>query len=84
MDPTTLVTFLFRAPVEARTVELFGSWDNFDQPYRMHNDRRRGIWSGIFRFENITFDGDGLRVTKPRSGGTSVRKISTPGLDVPC
>lgn len=69
MDPTTLVTFLFRAPAEARTVELLGSWDRFSQPYRMHNDRRRGIWSGIFKFENISFDGDDLRWTKPRTGG---------------
>lgn len=69
MDPTTLVTFLFRAPADTRTVELLGSWDQFSQPYRMHNDRRRGIWSGIFKFENISFDGDDLRWTKPRSGG---------------
>lgn len=69
MDPTTLVTFLFRAPAEARTVELLGSWDGFDQPYRMHNDRRRGVWSGIFKFENISFDGDGIVRSTPRSGG---------------
>lgn len=72
MDSTTLVTFLFQAPPEARTVELLGSWDRFEQPYRMHNDRRRGVWSGIFRFENISFDGDDfIKRTKPRSGGES-------------
>lgn len=71
MDPTTLVTFLFRAPPEVRTVELIGSWDNFNQPYRMHHDRRRGhgFWSGCFKFDHIIFDGDELQWTKPRSGG---------------
>lgn len=71
MDPTTLVTFLFRAPPEVRTVELIGSWDNFNQPYRMHHDRRRGngFWSGCFKFDNIIFDGDAFQWTKPRSGG---------------
>ena len=71
MDPTTLVTFLFRAPPEAHTVELFGSWDNFQQPYHMHHDRRRGrgFWSGCFTFTNIVFDGDKLDWSKPRSGG---------------
>ncbi|KAK4631581.1 hypothetical protein CLAFUW4_03410 [Fulvia fulva] len=71
MDPEALVTFLFRAPPEVRTVELMGSWDNFNQPYRMHHDRRRGngFWSGCFKFENIIFDGEEFQWTKPRSGG---------------
>lgn len=71
MDPTTLVTFLFKAPPEARTVELLGSWDNFRQPYRMHNDLKRGagFWSGCFKFHNIIFDGDKSSWTKPRTGG---------------
>lgn len=71
MDPTTLVTFLFRAPPEAHTVELFGSWDNFQQPYRMHHDRRRGrgFWSGCFTFHDIVFDGEKLDWSRPRSGG---------------
>ena len=72
MDPTTLVTFLFNAPPEARIVELLGSWDNFAQPYQMHHDRRRGkgFWSGCFRFNNIIFDGDtSFWSSKPRSGG---------------
>ncbi|KAF2168260.1 hypothetical protein M409DRAFT_53547 [Zasmidium cellare ATCC 36951] len=71
MDPTTLVTFLFRAPPEVRTVELIGSWDNFNQPYRMHHDRRRGhgFWSGCFKFDNIIFDGEHMQWTKPRNGG---------------
>ena len=71
MDPTTLVTFLFKAPPEVRTVELLGSWDNFRQPYLMHHDRRRGTgsWSGCFKFSNIIFDGDQPYWTKPRTGG---------------
>ncbi|KAK4545191.1 hypothetical protein LTR36_003370 [Oleoguttula mirabilis] len=71
MDPTTLVTFIFRAPPEVRTIELLGSWDNFTQPYQMHHDRRRGkgSWSGCFKFANIIFDGDTTCWTKPRSGG---------------
>lgn len=71
MDPTTLVTFLFNAPVEIRTVELLGSWDNFTRPYQMHQDRRRGkgLWSGCFKFTDIVFDGDTTYWTKPRSGG---------------
>ncbi|SMQ47533.1 unnamed protein product [Zymoseptoria tritici ST99CH_3D7] len=72
MDPTTLVTFLFGAPLDVHTVELLGSWDNFDRPYQMHHDRRRGtgFWSGCFKFQDIIFDGDGFRPMKqPRSGG---------------
>ena len=71
MDPTALVTFLFRAPIYARTVELLGSWDNFSQPYRMHHDRKRGktFWSGCFRFQNIIFDGDKDNWSRARNGG---------------
>ncbi|KAF2767367.1 hypothetical protein EJ03DRAFT_329266 [Teratosphaeria nubilosa] len=75
MDPTTLITFLFRAPPGIRAVELLGSWDNFRQPYVMHHDRRRGhgAWSGCFKFENIMFDGningDLVVNTRPRRGG---------------
>lgn len=72
MDPTTLVTFLYSAAPNVRTVELLGSWDNFAQPYQMHHDRRRGkgFWSGCFKFENIVFDGDHSYFhTKPRAGG---------------
>ncbi|RMX72560.1 hypothetical protein D0869_14491 [Hortaea werneckii] len=71
MDPTTLVTFLFQASPRVRIVELLGSWDNFQQPYQMHHDRRRGrgFWSGCFKFENIIFDGNAAHWSKPRSGG---------------
>ncbi|KXT16263.1 hypothetical protein AC579_479 [Pseudocercospora musae] len=71
MDPTTLITFLFRAPAHVRSVELLGSWDNFAAPYRLHHDRLRGsgFWSGCFKFDNIIFDGDQVNRAKPRSGG---------------
>lgn len=71
MDPTTLVTFLFQAPPHMRTVELFGSWDNFTHAYRMHQDRRRGpgFWAGTFKFEDIIFDGETLQRQHPRTGG---------------
>ena len=71
MDPTTLVTFLFKAPPEVRTVELLGSWDNFTRPYYMHHDKRRGhgFWAGCFHFRDIIFDGDRADWTRPRSGG---------------
>ncbi|KXT06722.1 hypothetical protein AC578_8602 [Pseudocercospora eumusae] len=71
MDPTTLITFLFRAPANVRTVELLGSWDAFAIPYRMNHDRLRGFgfWSGCFKFDNIIFDGDQVNWAKPRNGG---------------
>lgn len=70
-EPTTLVTFFFKAPREVRVVELLGSWDGFTKAYRMRHDRRRGTgyWSGCFKFENIIFDGDRPHWTRPRSGG---------------
>ncbi|EMF14884.1 uncharacterized protein SEPMUDRAFT_146915 [Sphaerulina musiva SO2202] len=71
MDPTTLVTFLFRAPPAVHTVELLGSWDNFRRPYRMHHDRLRGatFYTGCFKFENIIFDGGERGGGLPRTGG---------------
>lgn len=71
MDPETLVSFAFRAPPHVRTVELLGSWDNFQRPYTMYHDKRRGqgFYTGCFQFENIIFDGSEVVWTKPRSGG---------------
>lgn len=71
MDPETLVSFAFRAPRYVRTVELLGSWDNFQRPYAMYHDRRRGqgFFTGCFQFEGIVFDGSEVKWTKPRSGG---------------
>ncbi|KAF2194778.1 hypothetical protein K469DRAFT_686739 [Zopfia rhizophila CBS 207.26] len=77
MASTTLVTFFFDGPAAARTVELLGSWDNFDKPYQMKRDRRRGsaIWSGCYTFEDIICDGDldnlgGRRNGALKMGGT--------------
>jgi hypothetical protein len=71
MDPETLVSFAFRAPHHVRTVELLGSWDNFQRPYAMYHDKRRGhgFYTGCFQFDNIIFDGSEIVWTKPRSGG---------------
>jgi hypothetical protein len=71
MDPETLVSFAFRAPREVRTVELLGSWDNFQRPYAMYHDRRRGTgyYTGCFQFQDIVFDGSEVHWTKPRTGG---------------
>ncbi|KAM3422499.1 hypothetical protein BST61_g1 [Cercospora zeina] len=71
MDATTLVTFMFRAPVDVQIVELLGSWDNFDVPYRMHHDRLRGagFYTGCFTFANIIFDGNVVLRDRPRTGG---------------
>jgi hypothetical protein len=71
MDPETLVSFAFRAPHHVRTVELLGSWDNFQRPYAMYHDKRRGhgFYTGCFQFDNIIFDGSEVVWTKPRSGG---------------
>ena len=50
MDPTALVTFLFRAPPHVRLVDLLGSWDNFSHAHSLTRDRRRGpgCWTGCF------------------------------------
>lgn len=71
MDPETLVTFLFNAPPDVRTVELLGSWDNFTHTYSMYHDRRRGpgFFTGCFKFRDIIFDGSEVNWSRPRSGG---------------
>ncbi|KAF2815810.1 uncharacterized protein BDZ99DRAFT_122826 [Mytilinidion resinicola] len=60
MPSTTLVTFLFESAPAARTIELLGSWDNFNKPYAMKLDLRKGknFWSGCYSFEDIICDGD--------------------------
>ncbi|CAD0108101.1 unnamed protein product [Aureobasidium uvarum] len=70
MDSTTLVTFLYKSRPDVRTVELFGSWDNFSRPYRMQSDghRGRGVWTGCHSFENIICDGDRINQLRPRNG----------------
>jgi hypothetical protein len=59
-----------RSRPDVRTVELFGSWDNFSRPYRMQSDghRGRGVWTGCHSFENIICDGDRINQLRPRNG----------------
>ncbi|EHY60400.1 hypothetical protein HRR83_000161 [Exophiala dermatitidis] len=71
MAPTTLVTFLVRTPASTRSVDLYGSWDNFSAPYPMQRDARTGPehWSGCHSFANIICDGDLQSPAVPREGG---------------
>ncbi|KAJ9616325.1 hypothetical protein H2200_000043 [Cladophialophora chaetospira] len=71
MAPTTLVTFLVRTPPSTRSVQLYGSWDNFSAPYPMQKDARTGPehWSGCHSFSNIICDGDVTGNSTPRQGG---------------
>ncbi|KIW70106.1 hypothetical protein PV04_02412 [Phialophora macrospora] len=71
MAPTTLVTFLVRTPPSTRSVQLYGSWDNFSTPYPMQRDSRTGPehWSGCHSFSNIICDGDIAGNNTPREGG---------------
>lgn len=70
MDSLALFTFVFTCQPAVQHVELFGSWDNFQEPYPMKQDRRRGsgVWTGCFRFGNIVCDGDKLCWDQPRDG----------------
>ncbi|KIW04902.1 uncharacterized protein PV09_04073 [Verruconis gallopava] len=70
MESTTLITFMLQHPT-ARKVELFGSWDNFSEPYSMELDRQRGrdFWTGCHSFRNIICDGDEDGIHEKRSGG---------------
>ncbi|KAK4989853.1 hypothetical protein LTR50_002900 [Elasticomyces elasticus] len=71
MDPTTLMTFLYKSPPGVRSVELLGSWDGFSKPYRMELDPRKGssYWTGCHKFKNIICDGELTGLTQPRTGG---------------
>ena len=71
MAPTTLVTFRVRAPTSTRSLDLYGSWDNFAKPYPMSKDLQVGssYWSGCFNFSNIICDGNPSHNMKSRSGG---------------
>lgn len=71
MTTTTLITFRVRAPRSTRTLELYGSWDNFSTPYPMSRDLQIGseYWSGCFNFSNIICDGRPGDVMRSRDGG---------------
>lgn len=72
MSPsTTLITFRIRAPRPTRTLNLYGSWDNFTIPYPMNKDLQTGseYWHGCFNFSNIICDGRPGEAMRSRSGG---------------
>ena len=52
------------------SVELFGSWDNFEKSYQLSRDKRagKGQWRGCHCFENIVCDGDPSDVSLKRDG----------------
>ena len=54
----------------ASSVQILGSWDNFNIPYKLEKDRQRGqgYWSGCHTFENIICNGDPDQRLKRRSG----------------
>ncbi|KAF1998402.1 hypothetical protein P154DRAFT_621760 [Amniculicola lignicola CBS 123094] len=70
MGSTTLFTFLFDCPGAVRSIELFGSWDNFSKSHHLKRDRRRGssTWSGCYTFEDIICDGDLENLGEKRHG----------------
>ena len=74
-----------QATPDVFSVELFGSWDNFDRSYHLTRDKRAGAgqWRGCHTFENITCDGDLSNSTLQREGalmmgGTYWYYVSTP------
>lgn len=71
MSTTTLITFRVRAPPVTRTLQLYGSWDNFTTSYSMSRDLQAGsdYWSGCFNFSNIICDGNPGDIMRSRSGG---------------
>ncbi|KAK8048288.1 hypothetical protein PG994_010018 [Apiospora phragmitis] len=71
-DPsTTLFTFLLRTHQSIQGVQLFGSLDNFSNPYKMERDARRsrGQWRGCHTFRDIVCDGDQSFISPKRTGG---------------
>ncbi|KAI4111750.1 MAG: hypothetical protein LQ345_006672 [Seirophora villosa] len=70
MATTTLTTFLLHLPSSVRTVDLLGSWDNFQQAYPLQRDRQAGPghWRGCHTFKNIICDGHHLDPSVSRNG----------------
>ncbi|KAK8190150.1 uncharacterized protein BKA78DRAFT_296401 [Phyllosticta capitalensis] len=67
---TTLLTFRVDVPLDAFSVELRGSWDNFNHSYQLQRDQRRSSinWVGIFTFKDIICDGDLESPSEKREG----------------
>ncbi|KAL9101446.1 MAG: hypothetical protein Q9163_003296 [Psora crenata] len=58
------------APTDVFSVEIYGSWDNFQRSYQLTRDKRSGAgqWRGCHRFENIICDGDLSDTSLKREG----------------
>ncbi|KAN0079571.1 hypothetical protein V8E54_004785 [Elaphomyces granulatus] len=71
MASTTLMTFLLYTPSTVRSVELLGSWDNFNRAYPMKQDKRIGAghWRGCHTFTDIVCDGTTDGWSPGRNGG---------------
>ncbi|KAK7517738.1 hypothetical protein IWZ03DRAFT_179609 [Phyllosticta citriasiana] len=71
---TTLLTFRVDVPLDAFSVELRGSWDNFNHSYHLQQDLRRSStnWVGIFTFKDIICDGDSDGPAEKREGCLSM------------
>ncbi|KAI4129592.1 MAG: hypothetical protein LQ338_002166 [Usnochroma carphineum] len=71
MEATTLMTFRPRLPPSIRTVDLLGSWDNFQEAYPLQKDRQAGPgqWRGCHSFKNIVCDGRYVDTLGSRNGG---------------
>lgn len=65
-----VLTSIREAPPAVFSVELLGSWDNFNKPYNLTQDRRAGTghWKGCHVFDGITCDGDTSKIPKVRKG----------------
>lgn len=57
-------------PPHIRTVDVLGSWDNFQESYPLRRDRQAGPghWRGCHSFKKITCDGHDLDVSGGREG----------------
>ncbi|KAL8967621.1 MAG: hypothetical protein Q9197_005335 [Variospora fuerteventurae] len=58
-------------PTSIRTVDLLGSWDNFQEAYPLQKDKQAGPghWRGCHTFKNIVCDGHHLNPSASRNGG---------------
>lgn len=52
-----------------RSVEMKGSWDNFQKVYQLKRDGQTGHWRGCHAFESIVCDGVTLDASASRDGG---------------
>lgn len=57
---TALYTFVLYLPNRPYSVTLYGSWDNFRNPYPLKKDTQKGSghWTGCHAFNDIVCDGE--------------------------